>query len=73
MHEVLEGSDQVMLMSDMEDVPFNQMRHFIYDAKWNNEEECDGIVETTWRCGVVGSHAFWVVEKLKWVRCGLQN
>lgn len=35
--------------------------------------ECHGVVETCWRCGVVGSYAFRVVEKLRGVRHGLQE
>lgn len=73
MHEVLEGFDHAMFIFDTEVVPFNQRRRFIYDSRWNKENECHGMVETNWRRGFFGSYAFKVVEKLKWVHRGLQN
>lgn len=62
-----------MLIFDMEVRPVIRRRKIIYDSRWNKEEECHGIVEENWRRGFVGSHAFRVVEKLKWVRRSLQN
>lgn len=72
LHEVLEGFDHTMLILDMDVMPFKRRRRFIYDPRWN-KEECHGIVKENWRHGFVGSHALQVVEKLKWVRRGLQN
>lgn len=73
MHELLEGSDHVMLILDTKPFPFIRKKRFIYDPRWNKEDECHGVVTKYWSRGFVGSHAFRVVEKLKWVRCGLQE
>ncbi|KAM2339605.1 hypothetical protein ACFX1X_019159 [Malus domestica] len=73
MHEVLEGSDHAMLILGTNVAPLSRRWRFIYDARWNKVDECHDIVATSWRRGVMGSYAFWVVEKLKGVRYGLQN
>lgn len=73
LHEVLKGSDHAMLILDMDVMSLKRWRWFIYDPRWNKEKECHNTVEENWRHGFVGSRAFQVVEKLKWVHKGLQN
>lgn len=73
LHEVLEGSDHAMLILDTVLRPFIRRRQFIYDSRWNKEEECQGIVRKNWGRGFMGSYAFKVVEKLKWVHRLLQG
>lgn len=73
LHEVLERSDHAMLILDTKVTALKRRRQFIYDPWWSKEKDCHNIVEKNWRHGFVGSYAFQVVEKLKWVRRGLQN
>ncbi|KAM2502553.1 hypothetical protein ACFX1W_033092 [Malus domestica] len=73
LHEVVEGSDHAMLILDTDFVSVKRRKRFIYDSRWNRENECHGIVGTNWKYNFVGSKAFRVVEKLKWVRKGLQK
>ncbi|KAM1014002.1 hypothetical protein ACFX2C_044060 [Malus domestica] len=62
-----------MLILDTDFTPFKRRKRFIYDSRWNMEKDCHGIVETNWKYNFVGSKAFRVVKKLKWVRKGLQK
>ena len=71
LHEVLEGSDHTMLILETNPSLVPRKKRFIYDSRWNKVEACHGIVKGTWCRGFVGSHAFRVTEKLKWVRHGL--
>ncbi|KAM2894871.1 hypothetical protein FF1_010063 [Malus domestica] len=72
-HEVLEGSDHAMLIVDTKPLSVFRKKRFIYDPMWNKVEECHGVVTGNLSRGFVGSHAYRVVEKLKWVRRGLQE
>lgn len=72
LHEVLE-SDHSMLILDTKPLVSIRKRQFIYDPRWNKVGECRGVIKKNWSRGFVGSHAFRVTEKLKWVHCGLQE
>ncbi|KAM1095149.1 hypothetical protein ACFX2B_009938 [Malus domestica] len=62
-----------MLILDTDFTPFKRRKRFIYDSRWNGENDCHGIMETNWKYNFVGSQPFKVVEKLKWVCKGLQK
>ncbi|KAB2634006.1 hypothetical protein D8674_039182 [Pyrus ussuriensis x Pyrus communis] len=57
-----EGLNHIMLNLNTDPTP-QRKRHFMYDPIWGKEEER----------GFVGSWAFQIVEKLKWVRKGLKQ
>ncbi|CAL9003580.1 unnamed protein product, partial [Prunus brigantina] len=70
-HQVVEGSDHVMVWLHTSPTQPRRACRFIFDPRWSTMERCHEIVKERWRKGFCGSKGLQVFEKLKWVRKGL--
>lgn len=70
-HVVLEGSDHAMLILFTKVVQPRRKCQFMYDPRWNQDEQCGEVVRQEWGRVHEGAPAHILVSKLRKVKHGL--